>query len=286
VLVLFAYLLHGLNIGSSGWIHGLKIVAVAIVVQAILGMGTKLTPDRYRVTIAIAATTITLLWQTAVSQIVLIILAGVIGLILYQKANDSQNSSLSISVSKMTGLISLLLFFVLLFGLPLVRGLTSDHWIALFDSMYRSGSLVFGGGHVVLPLLEREVVPTGWVSKDDFLAGYGAAQAVPGPLFTFASYLGAVSGGVWGAVIATVAIFLPAYLLIVGTLPFWNTLRKSRKIQGALIGINAAVVGILLAAFYNPIWTSAILTPIDFALAATLDYRTYWRHRRRVNSIS
>jgi chromate transporter len=269
-LVLFAFLLQGINIGATGWIHGLKIVAVAIVAQAILGMGQKLTPDRNRVTIAIAATTISLLWQTALSQIVLIILAGVIGSFLYRNVQTPNQSSLPILLSRKVGVIAVCVFVALLVGLPLLRGFADIHLVALFDSFYRSGSLVFGGGHVVLPLLEREVVPTGWVSKEDFLAGYGAAQAVPGPLFTFASYLGALNGGVLGAVIATIAIFLPAFLLVVATLPFWNILRSNAKVQGALTGINAAVVGILLAAFYNPIWISAIVKPIDFAFAAIL----------------
>jgi chromate transporter len=269
-LVLFALVMKGFNIGNVGWIHGLKIVAVAIVAQAILGMGQKLTPDRKRVTIAIVSTTITLIWQTTIAQIVLIALAALIGVLLYREKTDVERTELQIPVSRTIGLICLVLFFAILVGLPILRGITAQHWLALFDSFYRSGSLVFGGGHVVLPLLEREMVPTGLVSKENFLSGYGATQAVPGPLFTFASYLGAINGGILGAVIATFAIFLPAYLLVIGTLPFWNVLRSNPKIQGALTGINAAVVGILLAAFYNPIWTSAIINPTDFALAAIL----------------
>lgn len=160
----------------------------------------------------------------------------------------------------------LILIFGLLLLLPIFRELTSLDWIAMFDSFYRSGSLVFGGGHVVLPLLEREFVPTGWLSAEEFLAGYGAAQAVPGPLFTFAAYLGTVMNGWKGGIVATIAIFLPAFLLIVGTLPFWNTLRRNPKIGGALMGVNAAVVGILIAAFYLPIWVSAIITPLTLLL--------------------
>lgn len=269
-LVLFALVLKGFDIGNVGWIHGLKIVAVAIVAQAILGMGQKLTPDRKRVTIAIVSATITLIWQSTIAQIVLITLAALIGVLLYREKTDVERTELQIPVSRTIGLICLVLFFAILVGLPILRGISTQHWLALFDSFYRSGSLVFGGGHVVLPLLEREMVPTGLVSKENFLSGYGATQAVPGPLFTFASYLGAINGGILGAVIATLAIFLPAYLLVIGTLPFWNVLRSNPNIQGALTGINAAVVGILLAAFYNPIWTSAIITPADFALAAIL----------------
>lgn len=269
-LVLFAFLLKGFDISSAGWIHGLKIVAVAIVAQAILSMGQKLTPDTKRVTLAIVVASITLVWQTAFSQVLLIIAAGIIGLWMYRRTTTPEISDFTVPISRTLAVVCLTIFFGLLIALPLMRQLMDNGWLALFDSFYRSGSLVFGGGHVVLPLLEREVVPTGWVSKEDFLAGYGAAQAVPGPLFTFAAYLGAMTKGVLGAIVATVAIFLPAFLLIIGALPFWSSLRRSPRIQGALIGINAAVVGILLAALYNPLWTTAILVPADFALVSIL----------------
>ncbi|MET3548234.1 chromate transporter [Paenibacillus favisporus] len=270
VLVLFALLLQGFDIANAGWIHGLKIVAVAIVAQAVLGMGQKLTPDRSRVTIAVGAAALVLLWPTAYTQVLIIAAAGILGLWLYKKGLDPGSQSLRMPVGKLFAIGCLVLFFGLLAALPLLRQMFDIQWLALFDSFYRSGSLVFGGGHVVLPLLEREVVPTGWVSPEDFLAGYGAAQAVPGPLFTFAGYLGAMSGGITGAIVATAAIFLPAFLLVAGALPFWNGLRNSPRVQGALIGINAAVVGILLAAFYVPIWTTAITAPVDFALALLL----------------
>ncbi|HBS44859.1 MAG TPA: ChrA protein [Paenibacillus sp.] len=269
-LVMFAFLLKGFDISNAGWIHGLKIVAVAIVAQAILGMGQKLTPDKQRATIAIIVTTITLLWQTAFSQVLLIVVAGLIGLWMYRGTTVPDAPNFSVPISRTVAIMSLILFFGLLITLPVLRQVMENGWLSLFDSFYRTGSLVFGGGHVVLPLLEREVVPTGWVSKEDFLAGYGAAQAVPGPLFTFASYLGAMSKSVPGGIVATIAIFLPAFLLIVGALPFWNSFRKSSHVQGALIGINAAVVGILLAALYNPLWTTAILGSADFALASIL----------------
>lgn len=269
-LVAFAVLLQGYDIGSAGWIHGLKIVAVAVVAHAILGMGQKLTPDRERVTIAVIGAAVTLSWQTAYSQVLTIAAAGIVGVWLYRKKTAEGTANLHVSISRTFAILCLLLFFGLLVALPLLRGTAETGGLAIFDSFYRSGSLVFGGGHVVLPLLEREVVPTGWVSQADFLAGYGATQAVPGPLFTFASYLGALTGGVTGAIVATSAIFLPAFLLVVGALPFWNSLRKNLKIQGALAGINAAVVGILLAALYDPLWTSAIVEPMDFALAAIL----------------
>lgn len=269
-LVLFAFLLQGLDISSAGWIHGLKIVAVAIVAQAILGMGQKLITDRSLATIAILVASVSLLWQTAVSQVLLIALAGIAGKLWYSKNSGPEVSHLSVPISRSTAVFCLASFFGLLLLLPLLRSFITLDGLSLFDSFYRSGSLVFGGGHVVLPLLEREVVPSGWLSQEDFAAGYGAAQAVPGPLFTFAAYLGAMINGVTGAMIATAAIFLPAFLLILGALPFWNTLRSSPNIQGALTGVNAAVVGILLAALYDPLWTTAILAPADFALALIL----------------
>lgn len=269
-LVAFAFVLQDYDIGNAGWIHGLKIVAVAIVAHAVLGMGQKLAPDRERATIAVIAAAITLAWQTVYSQVLILVAAGLVGLWLYRKKPELEAPHLHITVSRTFAVICLSLFITLLFVLPLLRQWGELEWLSMFDSFYRSGSLVFGGGHVVLPLLEKEVVPTGWVSEQNFLAGYGAAQAVPGPLFTFAAYLGAMAGGIPGAIVATVAIFLPAFLLVVGALPFWNGLRNSSKVQGALVGINAAVVGLLLAALYNPLWTTAILKPMDFAVAVIL----------------
>ena len=270
VLVIFAMLLQGFKVGNIGFIYGLKIVAVAIVAHAILGMGKKLTPDRDRATIAIITASIMLLWQTAFTQVLLILLAGLVGVLLYRKLDTSNVSSINLTISRTVGLMCVSLFLGLLLALPLARQFIDLPLFAIFDSFYRAGSLVFGGGHVVLPLLEREVVPVGWISKEMFLAGYGATQAVPGPLFTFAAFLGAAINGPIGAVIATFAIFLPAGLLIIGILPFWNTLRKYPNVQGALIGINAAVVGLLLAALYDPIWTSSINKPVDFVLASIL----------------
>ncbi|BCB03593.1 hypothetical protein KH172YL63_17260 [Bacillus sp. KH172YL63] len=256
----------------------MKIVAVAVVAHAILGMAQKLTPDLNRKAIALFALVTILIWQTSVSQIIVILLSALIGFFLYKHAAAEEVEQLDFPVSRKFGLISLSLFFGLLILLPILREMTSLHWIALFDSFYRSGSLVFGGGHVVLPLLEREFVPTGWLSEEAFLAGYGAAQAVPGPLFTFAAYIGAVIDGWKGGLIATVAIFLPAFLLIFGSLPFWNSMRKNPKIKAALMGVNAAVVGILISAFYQPIWTSSIQTAIDFAFAAVLfSMLVFWK---------
>lgn len=277
-LIIFALILQGLNIGDIGWIHGLKIVAVAVVAHAILGMAQKLTPDLKRKALALFALVVTLLWQTAFTQVGAIVISAIIGFILYKQHTESDDSRIQFPISRGFAVICLSLFFGLLILLPILREVTSLSWIAMFDSFYRSGSLVFGGGHVVLPLLEREFVPTGWLSEEAFLAGYGAAQAVPGPLFTFAAYLGAVMDGWQGGLLATIAIFLPAFLLILGTLPFWDSLRRKPKIKGALMGMNAAVVGILISAFYQPIWTSSILAPIDFAFAAILfSMLVYWK---------
>ena len=278
-LIIFASLLHTFGIEDAGWINGLKIVAVAIVAHAVLGMAKNLAPDLQRKTIALFTLVVTLLWQTAYTQIGVILLAGVVGFLLYRQQTTQEEQSVThFSISRRFGYICLSLFFGLLILLPILRNLTSIEWIALFDSFYRSGSLVFGGGHVVLPLLEQELVPTGWLTEQEFLAGYGAAQAVPGPLFTFAAYIGAVINGWQGGLFATFAIFLPAFLLILGTLPFWDALRSNPKIKGALIGVNASVVGILIAALYNPIWTSSINKPIDFALAAILfSMLVYWK---------
>ncbi|KFM84176.1 chromate transporter, chromate ion transporter family protein [Bacillus paralicheniformis] len=277
-LVLFAMILQGFDIGTAGWIHGLKIVAVAVVAHAVLGMAQKLTPDKRRKAIALFALVATLLWQTAFTQVGVILLAAFAGYLIYKEQVETDDSVMRFPVSRRFAAVCLSLFFGLLILLPMLRELTSSSWIAMFDSFYRSGSLVFGGGHVVLPLLEREFVPTGWLSEEAFLAGYGAAQAVPGPLFTFAAYLGAVISGWQGGMLATAAIFLPAFLLILGTLPFWDTLRRNPKVKGALMGVNAAVVGILISAFYHPIWTSSILAPVDFAFAAVLfSLLVYWK---------
>ena len=277
-LILFALILQGMDIGNAGWIHGLKIVAVAVVAHAILGMAENLTPDLSRKSIALFALIGCLLWQTAYIQVIVILIAAAVGYFIYKEQVESPQSSIHFPLSRRFAFICLGLFFGLLIALPILRDITSSNWMAMFDSFYRSGSLVFGGGHVVLPILEREFVPNGWLTKEAFLTGYGATQAVPGPLFTFAAYIGAVVNGWSGGLMATFAIFLPAFLLVIGTLPFWESLSRNPKIKGALIGVNAAVVGILISAFYDPIWTSSILTPIDFVLAAILfSMLAYWK---------
>lgn len=278
VLVLFAMFMQGSDLAQAGWIHGLKIVAVAIVAHAVIEMGKKLAPDKKRATIAVLAAAAALLWQTAFSQIMIIVLAGLLGWSVYRSEQASVGPAIRVPIKRSVAVLCLTLFICLLVALPVLKGVLSIPWLAMFDSFYRAGSLVFGGGHVVLPLLEREVLPAGWLTKEQFLAGYGATQAVPGPLFTFTAYLGAVMNGWAGAAVATIAIFLPAFLLVAGTLPFWEALRQKRGIQGALAGVNAAVVGILLAALYDPIWVSSILAPADFVLAAILfTMLAYWK---------
>jgi chromate transporter len=272
LLILFAYgasWFQG-DIGS-GILHGLKLVAVAVVAQAVWGMAKALTPDRERAGIALLAVFLVVFVGGSIGQIASILIGGLMGMWLCRGLPVSQIGHLTFGVPKSIGWLALLLFGLLLVGLPVLESLASLQSLSLFDAFYRAGSLVFGGGHVVLPLLETEVVQPGWVTADAFLAGYGAAQAVPGPLFTFAAYLGAVMGpepsGMLGAVIALVAVFLPGLLLVVGALPFWDAFRSRRLAQAAMRGANAAVVGVLGAALYNPVWTSAILSPADFALA-------------------
>jgi chromate transporter len=270
-LVLFAYGVSALgDVTGAGWLHGLKIVAVAVVAQAVLGMIRSLAPDRERATLAVVAAIIVLAIPTAWGQIGAIMLGAVVGVTLLRVDVPTDHASLPLSVSRATGAALLVLFFLLLVGLPLLASGTPSQSVKLFDAFYRTGSLVFGGGHVVLPLLQASVVPPGWVTNDAFLAGYGAAQAVPGPLFTFAAYLGAVMAprpnGWLGAGICLVAVFLPSFLLVVGALPFWEELRRRPMAQAALRGVNAAVVGLLLAALYNPVWTSGVTNAGDFGL--------------------
>ncbi|MEK3911342.1 chromate transporter [Paenibacillus sp. FSL H7-0331] len=272
VLALFAYWSQGWDASSTGWLHGLKLAAVAIVAQAVWGMGKSLAPDRGRATIAILTTAIALLFPSTYTQLIVIIAAGVLGLMIYKQSSTVMEKPVQ-AVSpayRRLAIGSLIAFVALLFLLPMLRSLTPNIWVAMIDSFYRTGALVFGGGHVVLPLLEQEIMPTGWLSKEQFLAGYGASQAVPGPLFTFASYLGFMIHGWLGAVVATIAIFLPAFLLVLGALPFWNKLRKQPQTRGALTAINAAVVGILLAALYDPVWVSTVRTPGDFVMVLAL----------------
>ncbi len=268
---------------GQGLVSGLKLVAVAIIAHAVLGMAKALCPDRERATLAFAAAALVLLVGGPLSQVGAIALAALIGLTL--KLPESAPARARASrppISRIAGLVCLALFFVLLVGLPLAQLAAPSQALAVLDAFYRAGALVFGGGHVVLPLLEAEVVRSGWVGAETFLAGYGAAQAVPGPLFTFAAYLGAVialpQGAVFGAALALVAIFLPGLLLLVGVLPFWQAFRARPFARAAMAGANAAVVGILGAALYDPVFTSAVTTPAQFALAlACFVLLTAWK---------
>lgn len=258
---------------ENGVVHGLKVVAVAVVAQAAWGMARNLAPDRQRAAIALAAVLIVVFSGGPLGQIGAIAIGGLAGLVLCRGGTTAFAGSLTVPVSRRVSAACLVLFFALLILLPLALPALGLQGVALFDAFYRAGALVFGGGHVVLPLLQAQVVTPGWVSNGAFLAGYGAAQAIPGPLFTFAAYLGVVMGptpsGIAGAAIALAAIFLPGLLLVTGMLPFWDAFRTRSAAQAAVRGANAAVVGILAAAFYNPVWTSAILSPRDFALALT-----------------
>jgi chromate transporter len=271
-LVLFAYGAGTLSGPTGvGLLHGLKLVAVAIVAQAVWGMARTLCPDRERASIAVVAALIILFSTSSVAQIAAILLGGIAGLWLCRAAPVTSTGHIAVPVSRTVGIVALIAFFFLLVGLPILRSLGISQGIDLFDAFYRSGALVFGGGHVVLPLLRDAFVTPGWVSDDVFLAGYGAAQAVPGPLFTFAAYLGAVVSpsphGVVGAALGLIGIFLPGMLILVGTLPFWETFRKRAAAQAMMRGVNAAVVGLLGAALYNPVWTSSVRTSGDFGIA-------------------
>jgi chromate transporter len=271
-IVLFAYSAPALNgpIGI-GLLHGLKLVAVAIVAQAVWGMARTLCPDRQRASIAVAAALIVLFGTSSSAQIVAILLGGILGLRLCRNASLQMTGHLAVSVSRRVGTTALTAFVLLLASLPVLRTFRDSPGITLFEAFYRSGALVFGGGHVVLPLLREAFVTSGWVTDDTFLSGYGAAQALPGPLFAFGAYLGAVVNlsphGLAGAALGLIGIFLPGMLILLGALPFWETLRKRAPAQAIMRGVNAAVVGLLGAALYNPIWTSSVRTSGDFGLA-------------------
>ncbi|MEO8528814.1 MAG: chromate efflux transporter [Pseudolysinimonas sp.] len=256
---------------GAGVLAGLKVVAVAVVAQAVLGMARTLIPDRQRAAIAVVAIALVVLAGGVFGQVGAIVLGVIAGLIFCRAAIPEPTSSMRFPVSRPAGVVALSLFATLLVGLPILAAAVRAPGVAVFDAFYRAGALVFGGGHVVLPLLETQVVDPGWVSHGDFLAGYGAAQAVPGPLFSFSAYLGAIlepgPNGILGAVIALIAIFLPGFLILIGVLPFWNSLRTRPLAQAGMRGANAAVVGILAAALYDPVFTSAVTGAPQFLLA-------------------
>jgi chromate transporter len=271
-MTLFAYSVTAIgDLSDAGWLRGLKLVAVAVVAQAVWGMARTLAPDRARASVAVAACVMCLAVPSSLGQIAAIVLGAVIGITVLQGDPPGADQPVSMGIRIPTGVAATLLvaFFALLFGLPLIADATGGHFLRLIDAFYRTGSLVFGGGHVVLPLLQATVVQPGWVDQNLFLAGYGATQAMPGPIFTFAAFLGAVEtpgpNGWFGALTATVSIFAPSFLLVAGLLPFWDTLRHRSGVRVALKGVNAAVVGVLLAALFTPIWTGAVHTSADFA---------------------
>ncbi len=270
------------SVEDEEWLHGLKLAAVAIVALAVWSMARSLAADRERATIAILAAIVVLSWDAAVAQVVVIAAGGVIGWHLFRTLPLSSAIEVRAPIGRNVAIAAWVVFLVLLAGLPVVAAVGDRQALSLFDSFYRSGSLVFGGGHVVLPLLDREVVDPGWVTQENFLAGYGAAQAVPGPLFTFSAYLGTVMepepSGVGGASLALIAIFLPSFLLIVGGLPVWSLLRRRVTFQAALRGVSAAVVGLLVAALYDPVWRSAVVDASDFAIVVSaFGLLAFWR---------
>ncbi|MBE7157130.1 MAG: chromate efflux transporter [Rhodospirillales bacterium] len=264
------------DLSQAGWLHGLKLAAVAIVAQAVWAMATKLCPDRVRASVALAAAASSLTFSgVALTQVTALLAGGVFGWIfLRTDSSDPLTTKTALETAglgRKSALVCLALFFVLLGGLPLWRSASGSPALAVLDGFYRSGALVFGGGHVVLPLLRAETVTPGWVVDDRFLAGYGLAQSIPGPLFTFAAYLGTVltpprPHGWMGALLCLGSIFLPSGLLVLGVLPFWDTMRRRPAAQAALRGANAVVVGLLLAALYQPVFTSAVNGPLDLVI--------------------
>ena len=295
LLTLFALGLSAFGeLGDAGWLLGLKAAAVAVVAGAVQSMAKSLTPDARRASIAGLAIVLMLvipnsIVPTALVQVAAIVLGGVLGLVWLKRPHRGAKNRETPAETRVAsrgarrlGISALIAFVALLVGLPALTAVTGDATIRLIDIFYRAGALVFGGGHVVLPLLEAELVPTGLVDHDTFLAGYGAAQAVPGPLFTFAAFLGASMttgpSGILGAGIALLAIFLPAGLLVIGILPFWERLRSWEPATAALTGVNAAVVGLLGAALYDPVFVEGITSPATLALAvAAFIAGTMWK---------
>ena len=285
LLILFGYGVAAFGeLAAGGWLRGLKVVAVAVVAFAVYGMARNLTPDRPRATVAVVTAIGMLFWRTPLTQVLAIAAAAAAGVLLLKDAPATPAGAPPRTAARgaLSTVVGLSAFGLLLAGLPIASRIADSDWLRVFDGFYRAGALVFGGGHVVLPLLEAEVVPAGWVTRDQFIAGYGMAQAVPGPLFTFSAYLGTVMAGPpsgWnGALLALVAIFLPSFLLLIGVLPLWQRLHANHRFRSAIAGINAAVVGLLLAALYDPVWVSAIHQPADIALAlAAFAMLAWWK---------
>jgi chromate transporter len=272
VLTAFALVVQAVGSGDLAWFHGLQVVAVVVVASAVWSMGKTLTPDRPRLLVALAAAVLATGLPPGWGQVAAILLGAIAGVSFFrggveETRDQGDRVHIRVPIGRVTGGVVLVAFGVLLIGLPLLRLVATYRPLAVFESFFVVASFVFGGGHVVLPLLQSLVVPPGWVSNAQFLAGYGAAQAVPGPLFTFGAYLGTLAaGGVFGAAVGLVGIFAPSFLLVIGTLPFWDALRRRTGFRTVLTGVNAAVVGLLAAALYNPVWTSTVRAPSDFLL--------------------
>ncbi len=283
LMMLFALGVHATGMSvAAGALHGLRIVSVAVIAQAVWGMARTLCPDARRVTLMAIAACIAMLVPAAWLQVVVILAAGAAGLVLLPQPERGAHDPLPLHVSHRAGVLWLALFAALIVVLPIAAGALRSNTLTVVDAFFRTGALVFGGGHVVLPLLQVAVVAPGWVGDSTFLAGYGVAQAVPGPLFTFSAFLGAslrdAPNGWVGGTIALVSIFAPSFLLVAGTAPFWERLRRSTRMQAALAGVNAAVVGLLLAALYHPVWSETIVAPRDFAAALVAFVAlTFWR---------
>ena len=271
LLVAFALLASSTDVASAGWVHGLKLAAVAVVAQAVGVLARSLATGWPRKLVAVAAFAVALLWVDPAAQIAIIAGGALAGWLALNVPPARSESAVAPAIPRAAAIGALIAFAVLLALTPLARAPGTEPAVAMTAAMYRAGALVFGGGHVVLPLLDAGVVDPGWVTENQFLAGYGAAQAVPGPLFSFGAYLGAIGsplGGIGGALVALVAIYLPSFLLLFGVLPFWDRLRESRPFRRALTGVNAAVVGLLAAALYQPVWTGAVATVADVAVVA------------------
>ncbi len=280
LLMLFAYGVTEFDdLVTEGRLRGLKIVAVPVVALALWEMAKTLAPGARRGSIAVLAGIALLFWEHPIANIVVIAIAGVVGWrFLHDGSEEVASAEHTATITRWLALVCVAAFLIILIGTPLIRQILENDWLRVFDSFYRSGSLVFGGGHVILPLLQAEVVPQGWTTNEQFIAGYGAAQAIPGPLLTFSAYLGTVKDGWTGGLFALGAIFLPSFLLVIGILPFWETIRSRTSFRAALMGVNAAVVGLLGAALYDPVWTTAIVSREDLALAvAAFGLLAFWK---------
>jgi chromate transporter len=280
-LVTIALLTSGIDLAGAGWAHGLKLAAVAIVATAVLSMWRSLAPDLPRRAVALLAAAIILATGAGMVQVAVIVAGGALGWRLLSRPGVEVPDDAPSPIGRRSGLVALAVFVVLLLGLPLAELLTRQEWVGVVDGFYRAGALVLGGGHVVLPLLDESVVRPGWVSNETFLAGYGAAQAMPGPLFTVAGFIGAslevAPSGVGGAAVALGAIFLPSFLLVVAAFPYWDRLRRSSSFHGVMAGANAAVIGLLIAALYWPLWTSSVSSAVDVALIGGAFLALAWR---------